>query len=247
MKNQRIVLVLVALLMAASAATAQNLDWEAVKKLAPNTWISVETQKQTHCEFQKATDERLYCEFYSEDWLSAFHQRHSNLVFNRAEIRKVRKVPYDDSKEPLALLLAAGGGGAWDSAHQPVAFAGVKVGGPFSIDLQYDRIKGKSGFSAESSAVMPLFRVPSFRENKEIKFLKVYAEPGIGYRAGGGPFGGYTSAKVMAVLLTDTWSDKWAAPYVEYQRRFPFESPLQGDNRLTFGMMLAVCAYCGLD
>lgn len=91
-----------------------------------------------------------------------------------------------------------------DSSHQPTSFAGVKIGGPFALDLQYDRIHGKSGFSTEGSAELPLFRVPRFREDKEIKFLKLYAEPGVGYRAGGGPFGGYSSAKVMAVLLTDT-------------------------------------------
>jgi hypothetical protein len=168
-------------------------------------------------------------------------------VFNRTEIREVRIVHVDDSQGPFALLLAAGGGGGLDSTRQANSFAGFKVGGPFSLDLQYDRIQGKTGFSTEGSAVIPMFRVPRFRENKEIKFLKFFAEPGLGYRAGGGPFGGYSSAKVMAVLLTDTWSDKWVAPYIEFQHRFPFESPLQGDNRLTFGLMLALCQHCGVD
>ena len=250
MKNQRIVLFFFAPLMAASGAAAQTLDWQAVEKLSPRTWISVETQKRTECSFQKATDNKLFCEFTHEDWLSGFHDRRSNLVFNREEIREVRIANhdnYDYSQGPLSLLLAAGGGGGLDSNHQPTSFAGVKVGGPFSLDLQYDRIQGHNGFSTEGSAVVPLFRVPHFRKDKESKFLKLYAEPGVGYRAGGGPFGGYSSAKAMAVLLTDTWADNWVAPYVEFQRRFPFESPLQGDNRLTIGVMLAVCAHCGLD
>jgi len=252
MNNQQIVLLILAALMTASGSAAQTLDWEAVEKLSPRTWISVETQKRTQCELQRATSEKLYCQIKPEDWLSAFSERYSekrqkNLVFNREEIREVRIVPFDYSHGPLNLLLAAGGGGGLDSAHQPTSFAGVKVGGPFSLDLQYDRIQGHSGFSTEGSAVLPLFRVPRFRENKENKFIKVYAEPGVGYRAGGGPFGGYSSAKILAVLLMDKWSDNWVAPYVEFQRRFPFESPLQGDNRLTIGVMLAVCAHCGLD
>ena len=145
-------------------------------------------------------------------------------------------------------MLAAGAGGGWDSAHQPTAFGGVKVGGgPFALDLQYDRLQGHSGFSTEGSAVLPLFRVPGYRHFSERKFVKFFAEPGLGYRAGGGQFGGYSSAKVLAVLLTDTWSDGWVAPYVEFQRRFPFQSPLQGDNRVTVGVMLAVCEHCGLD
>jgi hypothetical protein len=247
MKNQRIVLFLFASLMAASGATAQTLNWQAVEKLSPRAWILVVTQKRTQCSFQKATDDKLFCELVHEDWLSGFYNRRSNLAFNRAEIREVRVVSWDDSKGPLALLLAAGGGGGLDFNHQPTSFAGVKVGGPFSLDLQYDRVQGHSGFSTEGSAVIPLFRIPRFREDKEIKFIKIYAEPGVGYRAGGGPFGGYSSAKALAVYLSDRWPDNWVAPYLEFQRRFPFESPLQGDNRLTIGVMLALCAHCGLD
>jgi hypothetical protein len=146
-------------------------------------------------------------------------------------------------------MAAAGGGGGWDFAHHPNAFAGVKIAIelPVSLDLQYDRIQGHSGFSTEGSAVIPLFRVPAFRPFAEKKFVKIYGEPGVGYRAGGGTFGGYTSAKVMAVLLKDTWPNDWLAPYIEYQHRFPIESPPQGDNRVAIGVMLAVCQHCGLD
>jgi curved DNA-binding protein CbpA len=252
MKKLRIVLFILASLIAASVAQAQTLDWQAVEKLSPRSWISVETQKRTQCEFEKATSDELFCHINPEDWLSGFSGRYSEkrqvrLLFRREDVREVRTVPFDYSQGPLSLLLAAGGGGGFDSAHQPNSFAGIKIGGPFSLDLHYDRIQGHSGFSAEGSAVVPLFRVPRFQVDKEIKFVKVYAEPGLGYRAGGGTFGGYSSAKVLAVVLTDTWSDKWVAPYVEFQRRFPFNSPLQGDNRLTIGVMTAFCEHCGID
>lgn len=154
---------------------------------------------------------------------------------------------YDSSKGFLSLILAAGGGGGWDFAHQPNAFAGVKVGGPVSLDLQYDRIEGHSGFSTEGSAVIPLFRIPRYQPFSTRKFVKLYAEPGLGYRAGAGPFGGYSSAKVLAALLTDTWSDNWVAPYIEFQRRFPFDLPLQGDNRISIGLMVALCGSCGFN
>jgi len=244
----------------ASCACAQKVDWQSVEALKPNTRISVLTDRQTYCFFESATNDKLFCDFLPLD--SSAQGRRSDLVFCRADIREVHNAPatqdvrvglnappdnYDYSKGFFSLILAAGGGGGWDYALQPNAFAGVKVGGALSLDLQYDRIRGRNGFSTEGSAVLPLFRMPRYRPNSSRTFVKVFAEPGIGYRAGGGPFGGYSSAKVMAVLLTNNWSSGWTAPYVEYQRRFPFQSPLQGDNRITVGVMLALCEQCGLN
>jgi hypothetical protein len=94
--------------------------------------------------------------------------------------------------------------------------------------------------------MLPLFRVPRPLEDKNKKYLKVYAEPGLGYRAGGGAFGGYTSAKVMLALFSD---ERWGKPmpYIEVQRRFPFDSPMQGDTRVAIGVMIAMCRHCGAD
>jgi len=248
MKRQRIVLLFLASLMAASGSSAQKLDWQAIEKLKDGDRIWVKAQQQHYCYFEKATDDKLFCDSVRATRL--LQAQSAGLVFNRKDIREVRLAPHDDydySKGYLDLILAAGGGGGWDFTNQPNAFAGIKIGGPATVDLQYDRIQGHSGFSVEGSAVLPLFRVPSYQPLQTKTFVKLYAEPGVGYRAGGGPFGGYSSAKVLAVLLTDSWSDGWAAPYVEYQRRFPFESPLQGDNRISIGVMLAVCEHCGLD
>ncbi|MFZ1086949.1 MAG: hypothetical protein WAN35_18450, partial [Terracidiphilus sp.] len=192
-----------------------------------------------------------YCLTIPENWLTyyslGFHeQRQKDLVFNRAEIREMRIVPMDDSQGPFAMMLAAGGGGGWDSTGHTNGFGGVKIGGPYSLDLQYDRIQGHNGFSTEGSAVIPIFRFPRFEENKNGRFIKIFAEPGVGYRAGDGPYGGYSSAKAMAVFLSGKSSDGWAAPYIEYQRRFPFDSPMQGDNHVTIGWMLAFCIHCSI-
>jgi hypothetical protein len=250
MKIQQIALLLFTPSLAATTA-AQGLDWTVVQQIAPGTPIVVVADRRTVCSFLAANSDQLMCQVHSAG--HGHPKPDVDLTFSRAEIRQVltgrafQDETYDYSKGFLSLILAAEGGGGLDSANQPTSFAGVRVGGPFSVDLQYDRVHGMNGFSAEGSAVLPVFRVPRFKYGSERKFLKIFAEPGMGYRAGDGPFGGYTSGKVMAVLLTDTWSDGWTAPYVEIQRRFPFESPFDGDTRLAFGLMLAVCEHCGLD
>ena len=138
------------------------------------------------------------------------------------------------------------GGVGLDSKGMPTWFGGLKVGGPFSLDLQYDRMQAHSGFSAEGSAVVPLFRVPAFDPRTEKNFLKVFGEPGLGYRTGGGPFGAYASTKVLLVWLTDKWTIGFR-PYMEYQHRFPVAPGLGGDDRVAFGFLQAFCAHCGVE
>ena len=91
-----------------------------------------------------------------------------------------------------------------------------------------------------------MFRVPRYRPKNDLLLLRLYAEPGLGYRAGDGPFGQYASGKVL-VLFGDKWFKSGVSPFVEYQRRFPFDSLLSGDNRIAFGLMWAVFEHCGLD
>ena len=170
MRKKHIAFIMFASLMAVSTAPAETLDWPMIQSIRPNTPISVVTQKRFHCNFEKTNDDKLFCLFVSRDLLPFGKSKVTEIVFNRAGIREVRLEPVDDSKGYLSLILAAGGGGGLDSAHQPTSFAGVKMGGPFSLDLQYDRIQSQNGFSTEGSAVIPLFRVPRFQPNKELKF-----------------------------------------------------------------------------
>jgi hypothetical protein len=172
------------------------------------------------------------------------------------------------SGRPLELAWFAHGGeggGGWSTTpgFSPTAYAGVKLGLPvkltpgtppktlytFTLDLGYDRMASHSGFSTEISAMLPVFRFPGPQKDKTKKYLRIYAEPGAGYRSGG-MLGGYASAKIMMVLFSDlrltSTATKWS-PYVEVQRRFPFSSPLQGDNRAAVGIMFAICKHCGLD
>jgi hypothetical protein len=149
----------------------------------------------------------------------------------------------DMTKGFLNLILAVGGGGGLDANGQPTVAAGGKIGGAFTLDLQYDRMQGQNGFSTGGSAVVPLFRFPGPRENRNQHFIRVYAEPGIGYRASGGAFGFYSSAQALVLLVSDSTMEK-PIPYIELQHRFPFGSPLQGDNRLSIGVMFAICRDC---
>jgi hypothetical protein len=227
-------------------ASAQKLDWETIRQIHPNSPIMVVTQKHFHCNFEAVNDDKLFCLFVPTDLLPFVTSKVSELVFNRAEIREVRLEAFDDSKGYLDLILAAGGGGGLDSNRQPTSFAGVKIGGALALDLDYDRIQGKNGFSTAGSAVIPLFRIPPPKLNQNKMFLRTYAEPGIGYRAGGGTFGFYSSAKLLCILFSvPKWQD--SSPYVEFERRFPFDSPLQGDNRLTIGVMLAIGQGSGIN
>ena len=238
---------MLAFLTAVSPSGAQTFDWQAVENITPSTGILVETQTWTHCYLDKVTDGSLAC-LSSKEGFTHRDQRGTPIVFERAAIRAVRVERYDYSSGYLSFLAAAGGGAGWGAAQGNSAFAGVKIGGQLSLDLQYDRVGGHNGFSTEGSAVLPLFRIRAFQKyvspgadlNRDTNFVKLYAEPGIGYRAGPGPFGGYSSAKMLFLLSTKSgWQ-----PYVEFQRRFPFDAPLQGDNRISIGVMATLCEHC---
>jgi hypothetical protein len=119
-----------------------------------------------------------------------------------------------------------------------------------ALDLGYDRIQGQNGFSMQGAAIVPVFRFPRPMKDPKKNYLRIYAEPGVGRRWGAGQFGGYTSAKVMVALFSDQRlmqeprSHRFFSPFIEFQRRFPFNSPLQGDNSLAFGMAFAFCSEC---
>jgi len=129
---------------------------------------------------------------------------------------------------------------------QPSASFGTRLGGAITLDLKYDNIQGNSGFSTQGTGVLPLFRIPGPREDENKKFIKLFAEPGLGYRAGGGPFGFYTSTGLLVLLLSDARAGK-PMPYVEFERRFPLNAPLDGDNRVSVGVAIAICRGCGVE
>lgn len=160
-------------------------------------------------------------------------------------------LPQDISRWPGFLVAYEGGGGLFSSSNSgPTAYAGFKFGGTgATLDLGYDRIPAHSGFSTEFSGMLPVFRFPRPQSNEMKKYLRVYAEPGLGYRFGGG-VGTYASAKVMMVLFSDhqlTSSRPPWVPFIEVQRRFALQPDQHGDFRIMIGIISAICEHCGLD
>ena len=268
MKNQHLAILLLAPLLATPALAKSKLDWQTIEQLPPGTHIYVHIWAGWECSLQRATDNKLFCTTeYRGSPYKGTHE-HADQVINRADIHHFCDTKNDtcsdrdhylcvgewdvcgawDSSEGTPFLIAAAGaGGGWHPGYEPNSFAGVKLGlGGLTMDLQYDRLNTQNGFSVEGSGVFPVFRVPRWNPKNDRLFFRVYAEPGLGYRAGDGSFGQYASAKVL-VLIGDRWMNDKASPYIEFQRRFPFNSPLDGDNRIAVGMMWAVCEHCGLD
>jgi len=172
-------------------------------------------------------------------------------------------VPHPDESESFELVLGITGGGGVDSSspQRPAAYVGVKVGGlccvrgkhPFedaltvTFDLGYDRLRSRNGVSGEFSVMIPVVRFPNPGTNESKKFLRLYAEPGAGLRAGGGEFA-YFSGKVMIALMSERRITTFSGcPTIEVQRRFPFPAPLEGDTRIVIGLMYPLCKHCGIN
>jgi hypothetical protein len=163
----------------------------------------------------------------------------------------------------LSIVLGAHGAVGVD-ANNPrrhTFFGGIKLGLPFGVkgkypyqvlrtvtlDLGYDRMQSRGGFSGELSMMLPMGRFPSPR-TEGANYIRIYVEPGAGYRAGGGDFGAYASAKAMLVLFSEkrlTGMNSPPCPFVEIQHRFPVMSPGRGDTRIVFGFIAVSCNHCG--
>jgi hypothetical protein len=153
--------------------------------------------------------------------------------------------PQDISRWPGFLTALEAGGG-----QSSTAYGGLKIGGAgLTLDLGYDRIPAHNGFSTEISGMLPVIRFPRPQRNAMKNYLRIYAEPGLGYRAFGG-VGTYASAKVMMVLFSDhklTASGSNWTPFIEVQRRFALQPDQHGDFRIMIGIISAICEHCGLD
>lgn len=161
------------------------------------------------------------------------------------------KPPQDISRWPAFFTAFEGGGGRFSSSNPgTTAYGGFKIGGAgVTLDLGYDRIPAHNGFSTEVSGMLPVIRFPRPQRNEMKNYLRIYAEPGLGYRAGGG-VGTYASAKVMMVLFSDhkltTSGSNWT-PFIEVQRRFALQPDQHGDFRIMLGIISAICEHCGID
>jgi len=218
---------------------AQMLEWDGLANLAPGTPIWLTTDKPFTCVFQKTVGDTLYCADIQDDDAATVPEVRS---YRREKVREIQLVPrrqygsLEQRRGWTDFVVAAGAGAAADARNQPNIYAGMKIGMAITLDLNYDCIGGHSGFSVQNAGMFPLLRYPGFVPGKKQRYARLYAEPGVGYRFGQGPFGAYTTAG--ALIMLPHHPDK-PAPYVEYVHRFPFGSPWQGDNRIAFGVILA--------
>ncbi|HEY2858680.1 MAG TPA: hypothetical protein VGJ21_09710 [Terracidiphilus sp.] len=239
---------MVLVILMARGLVAQTLDFDGLKNLAAGTPIWVTTaDKPVACVFQNADGDTLRCATIQSDDDNSAPEVKS---YRREEVRAIQMVARSeygklvDNRGWLDFVVAAGGGAAADQRNQPNIYAGMKIGMAITLDLNYDCVGGHNGFSIQNAGMIPLLRYPGFVPGKKQRYARLYAEPGVGYRFGEGPFGAYTTAG--ALILLPHPPDK-AAPYVEYVHRFPFGSPWQGDNRIAFGVMMAVPQGSGVE
>src|SRR5262250_162165 len=83
------------------------------------------------------------------------------------------KAPEDLSKWP-SLVMAVEGGSGWSSppGGSAAAYGGIKLGaGGIALDLGYDRLRARSGFAAELSGMLPLFRLPGPQKDETKNYL----------------------------------------------------------------------------
>jgi hypothetical protein len=239
MKTYAWVLVIVLAMGMGRGMAAETLTWDGLKSLAAGTPIWVMTNKTEACVFEKTVDETLYCRPIQSDMEDGDPKTRS---FRRDDVRWLQLVPrrqywkLDDSSW-LDFVMEFGGGAAVDKRNQPNGFGSFKVGRAITLNMNLDCVSGHCGFGVENAGMIPVARYPGFVPGKRQNFARLYLEPGVGYRFGQGPYGAYTSAGALIMLWKGASK---TTPYLEYTHRFPFGSPWQGDNRIAFGVMVAV-------
>jgi hypothetical protein len=171
-------------------------------------------------------------------------------------------VPHPDESESFDEVYAITGGAGLDSSspRRPAQYAGIKIGAACCVrgkhpnedaltvtfDLGYDRLRARNGVSAALSVMIPVIRFPNPGMNETKRFVRVYAEPGAGFRVGGGGFF-YFSAKAMIALMSDKQISTFSGcPILEIQRRLP-PAATHGDTRVMIGLMYPLCRHCGFD
>ena len=167
------------------------------------------------------------------------------------------RLPHSDESQSFELVFALLGG-TGTSRQGPMSwFAGMKIGAgcctrgehpnekgrTITLDLGYDRLGSSNGFSAEISTMIPVVRFPRPRSEAS-NYLRVYAEPGVGMRAGGDG-GAYLSGKVMIAWLSDARIFRAGnSPFVEIQGRFALGDSHRHDIRLLAGAIVTLCRHC---
>lgn len=167
---------------------------------------------------------------------------------------------HPDESESFELVFALHGGGGATAGGGPSLFGGIKIGfgccvtgkhphergRTITLDVGYDRVGARNAVATELSVMIPVARFPQPRRRTS-SYLRIYAEPGVGMRAGSG-FEPYASGKVMLAYLSDQRIFKLqGSPFIEIQGRLTLPSPHRRDMRLLAGAIVGLCKHCGID
>ena len=219
MKKLRQVLWLIALMVTTHPVFAESVDWKAVQEVNAFTRIVVTTEKQTTCYFVRATDDKLYCTLIAVGRDEPMRKADSwCLIARRFARSQLHSTTTRRASSALLGLLAAGSD--WTRRIGQPGLGGSRWVARSAWTCNTTGFTGEAGFQRR---VRQWCRSSGFRgliHATKKGFLKIFGEPGIGYRVGGGGSGSYASTKVLLVWLTDKWTDG-VRPYVEIQHRFP--------------------------
>jgi hypothetical protein len=177
-----------------------------------------------------------------------------------AILARTPTVDHPDESESFNFVFAWEGGGGGSAKGVSSVFGGLKIGfeccikgtHPYetgrtiTLDIGYDRIAEHDGLSTELSVMLPVVRFPQPRTTTA-NYLRVYAEPGVGVRAGERP-GIHASAKVLVAFLSDERIFNFkGSPFVEIQGRIMAPAPHRREVRILAGVIIGLCRHCGLD
>ena len=182
------------------------------------------------------------------------------VALTQAPVPPARAVDHPDESESFELVFALHGGGGATADGGSSLFGGMKIGvgcciegkhpnergRTITLDVGYDRVGHTNAIATELSVMIPVIRFPQPRSGTS-DYLRIYAEPGVGMRAGSG-FEPYASGKVMLALLSDQRIFKLqGSPFIEIQGRLTLLAPHRRDIRLLAGAIVGLCKHCGLD
>jgi hypothetical protein len=108
---------LLCLSLFAPTLVAQSADWGAVRSIPVATPISVKAWRNTTCLFQAATDEQLFCDPLPDSLLLPRSLPDDpEIVFNRRDIRQIRREFTRETRGHLGAAIGAGVGAAVGAA-----------------------------------------------------------------------------------------------------------------------------------
>ena len=129
----------------ALAAHAQVGDWREVQNLPAGTPVTVQAQRRLRCQFERATDDKLFCEIVLND---RFFSASREVAFDRRSVQQVSLELRQEGNGAIGTAVGAGIGAALGAAVDRPQRSGTSrgdsalVGGAFGGLVGYIVAKG---------------------------------------------------------------------------------------------------------